>query len=209
MMTMKEPEMSPKSSKMLRSCVAIFLLCLVVSTGVGQVRAVSTGIDGIVAQIVKARDLTSGYVSLAATSFQKGSPELLAAQKLYIAAYSDNTAWDSYVASSLRGGRARHLNSDDQYQKNADRATVSATRFVQYVDEKTNAQSKAVLTVLSSLADLGVKLWTNISDKNKKDRESAASNFENVTKWKSWDELVLTSRSLETGKSKSDVAPPK
>ncbi len=174
----------------IRVPIAIFVVLSIICATQAQTQISPSTINGIIAQIVKARDFSSGYVSLASNSFAKGTPEYTQSQKLYIAAYSDNTAWNAYVAASIRAGKAKHLNNDDDYQKLADTATKSSTAFVTYVDAKTQPQSKAVLTILSSLADLGIKLWIDVSDKVTKDREVTASNFEKATKWVSWDGLV-------------------
>jgi len=171
-------------------CLASLLVCALFFSARAHAQTSPASVNEIIAQIVKARDLSSGYVSLASSTFAKGTPDYIQSQKLYIAAYSDNTAWNAYVAAAIRAGKLKHLNNDDEYQKLSDTAAKSSTTFVTYVDTKTQPQSKAVLTILSSLADLGIKLWTDVSDKITKDRELTASNFEKATKWVSWDGLV-------------------
>jgi hypothetical protein len=182
--------MKPFSKMGTIGSLTIFFVFALVFVARARTQTNPASVNEIIAQIVKVRDFSSGYVSLANSNFAKGTPDYVQSQKLYIAAYSDNTAWNAYVAAAIRAGKLKHLNNDDEYQKLSDTAAKSSTVFVTYVDTKTQPQSRAVLTILSSLADLGIKLWTDVSDKITRDRELTASNFEKATKWVSWDGLV-------------------
>jgi hypothetical protein len=137
-------------------------------------------------EIVKAREYTASYVALAKQKLK--DDDLVQAQKLYADAYADYSGWNSYVETALRNGKAKKLNLDDQYQKQAEDATKAATKFVGFVDTKTG-QTKAVVAVLSSLADLGLKLWNGVKDRQTKDRNTAADSFAKATKWSSWSDI--------------------
>jgi hypothetical protein len=166
------------------------MLSVTMLVGLGQPAFAKDQTAEITAEIVKAREYTASYVSLAKRSL-KGD-DLTQAEKLYATAYANYSGWDAYVKTALRDGKAKNLNKDDDYQKKADEASGAATKFVAFVDSKTGQQSKAILPILSSLADLGLKLWNGIKDRQTKDRAAAADAFDKDTKWSSWNDLKVT-----------------
>jgi hypothetical protein len=174
----------------------VFLTIVVVALGIGCFAGDAKQTDSVgitIAKIVKARDYTAQFVVLAKKSFKEGTPEYNQAFKLYATAYSDYGAWDAYLAEALATGRIKEkkpLPNDSQYDDLSSSATKSATAFVSYVDSNTQGQSKAVVAILSSLADLGLKLWTGISDKNTKDRTAASKRFSDATAWQSWVQIT-------------------
>ena len=174
----------------------MLLTCVVVALEIGCFSADTKQTDSVgitIAKIVKARDYTAQFVVLAKKSFKEGTPEYNQAFKLYATAYSDYGAWNAYLAEALATGRVKEkkpLPNDSQYDDLSSSATKSATTFVSYVDSNTQGQSKAVVAILSSLADLGLKLWTGISDKNTKDRTAASKRFSDATTWQSWEQVT-------------------
>jgi hypothetical protein len=145
----------------------------------------------ITAEIVKAREYTASYVAIAKRSL-KGD-DLTQAEKLYATAYSDYSGWNAYLKTALQDGTAKgnNLNGDKTYQKMAGDASEAATKFVEFVESKTT-QSKAILPILSSLADMGLKLWNGIKDRQTKDRAAKADAFQKDTKWSSWVDIKVT-----------------
>jgi hypothetical protein len=149
-------------------------------------------LDAVIAKVVKARDYTTQFVVLAKKSFKEGTPEYNQAFKLYAAAYSDYDSWNAYLTSALAAGRVKGrtaLPHDSKYDDLSAAATNSATKFVSYVDSNTPGQEKAVVTILSSLADLGLKLWTGISKKITDDRNALSKRFADATQWQSWEQI--------------------
>jgi hypothetical protein len=149
----------------------------------------AVNIDATTADIVQVRTFTSQYVLLANSRFKSDSPEYAQAYKLYAKAYSNYSAWNSYLTSAIRAGRTKHLPSDPKYTGVAANASQSATAFTNYVDEQTS-QSKAVTTIITALASLGIDLWTKWSNKISADRAAAATAFATDTKWQSWNEII-------------------
>lgn len=173
-------------------CAAIFIsFFLLTNQSPAQQPASNTtiNIDSTTADIVQARTFTSQYVLLANSRFKSDSPQYTQAYKLYAKAYSDYTAWNSYLASAIRSGRTKRLPSDPKYAKAASTASQSAAAFTNYVDVQTS-QSKAITTALTALAGLGIDLWTKWSNKISAERTAAATAFTTDTKWQSWNEIV-------------------
>src|SRR5580704_16705479 len=149
-----------KIVKILASSLAsVCVLALFTTLIVGIDLKAEDNTASITAEIVKAREYTASFVTLAKGNLK--GPDLTEAEKLYAAAYSNYSGWDAYVETALRDGKAKKLNTDEKYQKWSDDATSTGTKFVAFVDSKTG-QSKAVVAILSSLADLGLKLWNGI-----------------------------------------------
>jgi hypothetical protein len=158
--------------------------------GLTQLASAADPTAEITSEIVKAREYTASYVVLAKQNL-KGN-DLIQAEKLYATAYANYSAWNAYVTASLRNGtKGKNLNKDTNYQKEASDASGAATTFVAFVDSKTGQQSKAILPTLSSLADLGMKLWNGIKDRIDKDRTAAADAFAKDTKWSSWNDIKV------------------
>jgi hypothetical protein len=178
-----------KNSTMFRVVPVMFVFAMILILAAAlQARATDQTAE-ITAEIVKAREYTASYVAIAKRSL-KGD-DLTQAEKLYATAYANYSGWNAYVKTALRDGKAKNLNKDEDYQKKADDASGGATKFVAFVDSKT-AQSKAILPILASLADLGLKLWNGIKDRQAKDRTAAADAFEKDTKWLSWNDIKVT-----------------
>jgi hypothetical protein len=156
----------------------------------GAVASNQNSIDATIAQIVEARDYTAQYVVLAKQAFKPSSAEYTDAFKLYADAYAKYGAWDAYVSSALRAGRSKKLTNNPDYQAIATDASHSAIAFTGYVDSNTNGQAKAVTTILASLADLGLKLWTGISTQITQQRTTAANAFDAATSWQSWAQIT-------------------
>jgi len=142
----------------------------------------------ITAQIVKARDSTAEYVVMAKKSLTNPS-DLQQAQKLYIDAYADYDAWVAYVKTALQDGKAKNLNKDAEYQKVSSEAATAGNKFTAFVDSKTG-EPKAVSALLSSLGALGLQLWNGIKDRQQNDRATAATSFEQTTKWSPWEAIT-------------------
>src|SRR5580692_10781167 len=66
-----------------------------------------TSVEGITAEIVKARGLTSQMVVLANKNYPAGSDKYNRAFTLYAEAYGNYTAWAAYLTASLRAGHAK------------------------------------------------------------------------------------------------------
>jgi hypothetical protein len=141
----------------------------------------------ITARIVQARDYTASYVALAKRSMATNPSDLQQAEKFYASAYADYNAWVAYVKAALQDGKTRNLSKDTDYQKIASDAASAGTTFTNFVDSKTGGPSKAVNVILSSLGALGLQLWNGIKDRRQQDRATAATNFEQETKWSPWD----------------------
>jgi hypothetical protein len=142
----------------------------------------------ITAQIVEARDYTESFVVLAKQSFAKTPADLEESQKLYASAYAKYNKWVQYVKTSLQQGQAKKLANDQDYQNIATEASGAATQFTTFVNSKTG-ETKAVTVVISALADLGLKLWNGIKDRQTKDRNAAADAFEKDAKWLPWQDI--------------------
>ena len=143
----------------------------------------------IVAKIVQARAYTSSYVVLAKQSFVSSPADLQQAQKLYAFAYANYSAWVAYVVTALQDGRGKNLSNDTDYQKVSSDASMAGNQFTEFVDSKTGS-TKAVSVILSSLGALGLQLWNGIKDRQQKDRGTAATNFEQQTKWSPWESIT-------------------
>jgi hypothetical protein len=178
----------------LRNIIALLFLGTLTVGSQGQSTAAQpaapqASIGSTIDEIVKAREYTAEYVSTANGYFTKNSKEYLHARALYADALSKYSGWDAYVASAIRKGNSKKLNSDPQYKKDASDAVKSASAFTDYVSEQT-VQGKAVTAVISALADLGIQVWTKWRNQIGTERETAAKDFETATKWSSWDEIV-------------------
>lgn len=179
----------------LKACKIALAVLMVLGAGQITLRAADkpqSSIDATVARVVKARDYTAQFVVLAKKSFKEGSPEYNQAFKLYAEAFSDYNGWNAYVASALASGRIKDkkpLPNDSNYDDISASAVKSATAFVSYVDSNTQGQSKAVVAILSQLADFGLKLWAGISTKNAQDRAAASKRFVDATTWQSWEQI--------------------
>lgn len=199
----------PKLSKFIfcaAICNSFFLRPPHASSAQQPVISPAINVDSTTADIVQARTLTSQYVLLANSRFNSDGPEYAQAYKLYAEAYSNYSAWNSYLTSAIRGGRTKHLPSDPKYTAVATNASRSATAFTDYVDQRTG-QSKAVTTVITALAGLGIDLWTKWSNKISADRTAAAAAFATDTKWQSWKEIV-SGTPPETAKPESKAVTP-
>jgi hypothetical protein len=159
-----------------------------------------TSTEGITAAIVKARGFTSAMVVLAAKNYPEGSDKYNQAFTLYAHAYSDYTAWAAYLTTALRAGHAKHLNTNQEYDQIASTAEASSSAFTNYVTTNTPGASEShdVTTIISGLADLGLKLWTGISKQITTQRNNAATSFCESTKWQTWQELTDTNAPKET-----------
>jgi len=194
---------------MLKSVMLVLLGLACIATKAEGADTATSNIDATIAQVVRARDYTAQFVVLAKKSFKAGSPEYNQAFKLYAAAYSDYGAWDAYLASALASGRVKDkkpLPNDSHYDDLSSTATKSATVFVSYVDTNTQGASKAVVAILSSLADLGLKLWTGISAKKAQDRAALSKRFSDATVWQTWEQITDGS-SPNVAPSKTDSKP--
>ena len=180
------------------------LLLLVMVPSVHGVPRQGDPTASIVAQIVKARDYTAEYVVLAKQSLAKNPSDLQQAQKLYILAYADYNAWVAYVKTGLQDGKAKHLNTDAEYQTISSYASTAGNAFTSFVDSKTG-EPKAVNVLLSSLGALGLQLWNGIKDRQQKDRATAATNFEQGTKWSPWE--AITEDSLKNPQPSPSTKP--
>jgi hypothetical protein len=151
-----------------------------------------TTVEGVIAEIVKARGYTSGMVVLANKNFTTGSEKYNRAFTLYAQAYGDYTAWAAYLTAALRAGHTKHLNNNQEYNQVATTASASGSAFTNYVVTNTPGagESHAIVTILSGLADLGIKLWTDISKQVTLQRNNAATSFCESTKWQTWQELT-------------------
>lgn len=172
----------------------LFLEFLIITLSIGTPHAnaqktQNAKIPELTAEIVKARAYTSQFVVLAKKSFEENSPEYNAAYKLYADAYRDYSGWNAYLTAAITQGKAKDITTDSTYDKYSADAVKSAATFVNYVDSNTPGQQKAVVTILSSLADLGLKLWLGISNKRASDRATLATNFCSMTYWQSWNEI--------------------
>lgn len=141
------------------------------------------------AAIVKARDYTAEYVLIAKQSLAKEPADLQQAQKLYARAYADYNAWVAYVKTALQDGKDKQLGKDAEYQKISSEAGTAGSAFTAFVDSKTG-EPKAVNVLLSSLGALGLQLWNGIKDRQQKDRATAATNFEQTSKWSTWEAIT-------------------
>jgi hypothetical protein len=178
------------------SCYCMFLISIFyLSHCEGQPTKQVSDVDSTIAEIVRVRQLTAQYVVLSKSSFKQGSAEYNKAFGLYAIAYSNYSAWNAYMASALASGRIKSkkpilTDSGSEYDELSSKATKSSTEFVSYVTSNIEGESKAVTTILSSLADLGVKLWTEVSQKNAQDRAAASKRFLDATTWQSWNQIT-------------------
>ncbi|MEG9434909.1 hypothetical protein JAO29_01795 [Edaphobacter sp. HDX4] len=159
----------------------------------------SMPIEETQSKIVESRTLTSEYVRLAHKTLAAGSPECLKAFKLYAAAYSAYSGWDEYVAAAIEKGDSKHIDHDSLYTIKATAASQNAEKFVNFVDEKTNGESKALLPALSSLTDLGIKIWNEIRKEKLENRTNAAKSFRNATAWQTWDQITSSTTQRPCG----------
>jgi hypothetical protein len=156
------------------------------------------------AQIVKARDYTTEYVVIAKQAFAKNASDLQQARKLYASAYAGYGAWVAYVKTALQDGKIKRLGTDSEYQKTSVAATNAANTFTAFVDSKT-PESKAVNAIFSSFGALGLQLWNGIKDQKQKERDAAATNFEQTVKWSAWE--AITEDSLAKPKPSEPTKP--
>jgi hypothetical protein len=177
------------------SCVQLSTLQLeasVAQPSLDSQTAAPTSVEGVTAEIVKARGLTSQLVVLANKNYPAGSDKYNRAFILYAEAYSDYTAWAAYLTAALRVGHAKHLNNNPDYDRVATAAEASGSAFTNYVTANTPGagESHVITTLISSLADLGIKLWTGISKQITTQRNNSATGFCEATKWQTWQEIT-------------------
>jgi midasin (ATPase involved in ribosome maturation) len=115
--------------------------------------------------------------------------QLNEAEALYNDAYTDYGAWNRYISDSLKDGTELKRDNASYKQQSLD-ATNSATKFINYVDDKTS-QPKAATTLASQLFDLGFNAWTKISEMEQKKKDAAIADFTQETKWQSWNEIKV------------------
>jgi hypothetical protein len=190
-------------------CVVVGLWPVVGTAQLPQAQTTATSptsVDGTISDIVKARSYTTEFVNIAKDTFKSDSKEYLQAHKLYASAFANYSAWDAYVASAIRNGNSKKINTDPKYKKVTTDATESANTFTDYVNKNTG-QDKAITTVISALADLGIELWIKWSNKAQADRAAAATAFETATKWQNWDEIGGASEKQPTKSTPKPAAP--
>lgn len=175
---------------MVKNTLAI-ILCLIVAIPQSHCSAKNNAVIAeTIADIVRARALTEQSVLFAASHMKANNANYKKAYQLYAEALANYSAWDEYVASSLNGGTAKNLLNDENYQKESLSASKSATRFIDFVDKQTEGPSNAIIPTISSLADLGIKLWTAVSKQRAQERADAAKYFIDRTKWRTWGQIT-------------------
>jgi hypothetical protein len=142
----------------------------------------------ITSQIVEIRDKTQSYVGIAKGALHDS--DLVQAQKLYSDVFSTGNAWNTYVGTSIRDGKTKipSLKNDPVYQERSKKVMTAETNFLTFVDSKTTVD-KAVMTIISATADLGWKLWTQVADRRKQERNAAADALTTATKWSAWADI--------------------
>jgi hypothetical protein len=178
-------------TRVLTACVAATIAAIVfASNGLAQGSAKDEQlVRGATAQIVSAKTKARGYVlEFKASSFKDSSPEYTQARRLYVEAQSQFAGWASYLKSAIADNQTRDLQKDQTYFKLSKDAGVSAQSFVTFVEDKTGA-SKAILPAISGLADLGLKVWNGIKDREAKDRATRADAFAKDVQWEDWDKI--------------------
>jgi hypothetical protein len=176
-------------------CAAI-VVTLLVGTACSSLTQTSPAsvadVKSTTAEIVQARTLTSQYVLWVHGRFKNDSKEYTRAYDLYAKAYANYSSWNIYVTSAIRAGQSKHLANDQKYKTVAATATQSATVFNDFV-QKQMGSDRAISTVITALADLGIDIWTKCSSKITADRVAAATAFAADTKWQSWSEIIAAS----------------
>jgi hypothetical protein len=132
-----------------------------------QKQSTKFDVDDTTGAIACARTVASERVMLLSQRFSPNTPDYQTAVKEYGNAEGAYNAWDAYLVSAIGSGREKKLDRNpakDVYNGYVARATTGYNEFIGYSDSKTGTPSKAVTTVISSLADLGLSVWTKWKD---------------------------------------------
>jgi hypothetical protein len=137
--------------------------------------------------IVKARDLSRDQVVDVKERFKPADPEYRHARQLYRQAFADFDAWTLVLAAGIQAGATRDLRSDKAYQDATEAAKRSAAEFSAYV-ESVIGTSKGV-SALTSIVDLGLKLWVGWHQEAFKVRKEIADDLAQKAKWEVWEAI--------------------
>lgn len=143
-----------------------------------------------VGSIVEARNLTESYVAIAKDHLDSKTDAYTTAQEKYAAAYAKYSAWLAQLETAISTGKSAHLDENADFLQRGQDAGNAAKEFVEYVDQASKTQTKAITTILSSLAETGLKLWQGFVEQRKKNAKDLIADLDQRAKWKSWSELV-------------------
>lgn len=154
-----------------------------------------------IASVVGARDSIRGYVTDVDSAYKVTDPEYVRARDLYRTALGKYNGWSAAVAEAIAAGKEKKLRKDTAYKNIADQASNASSEFVMYV-QSLRGQTKD-LSVLTTLADLGLRIWNGFKDRQKKDRKERSEYFLSATKWDAW-EAIATPPKDNNGKEEED-----
>jgi hypothetical protein len=171
------------------TCLTVLLLWAPVVKA-GEKAKPRLDIAYFVGSMVEARNLTESYVGIARDHLDPKSDAYTTSQEKYAAAYSKYSGWLGQLETAISTGKSAHLDEDAEFIQRGEEASAAAKDFVEFVDRASKTQTRAVTTILSSLADTGLKLWQGFVEQKKKNAKDLIADLDQRAKWKSWSELL-------------------
>lgn len=114
------------------------------------------------------------------------------AQQKYIAAYSAYDGWLAALKTGIASGKSKQLAKDENYKTVAADASKAAAEFVNFATPHISANQRGTrgfITVLGSLAKLGVDVWQAYT-KGKAERAKEYAEYVGTqVQWREWDKL--------------------
>jgi len=124
-----------------------------------------------------------------------GNPKYDILMNEYVDAYSKYDGWVSVLKSAIVAGKEKNLSSDREYAQIAKDASSASQKFVQDAIDATESATNrgvGVIAVLSSLADIGVKVWNSYASGSQERRMKYADYVANDIKWRGWEDISVS-----------------
>jgi hypothetical protein len=113
-----------------------------------------------------------------------------AAKTKYDDAFANYDGWVTALKTAIVVGKERKINEDQDYKDIAKKAGDTGDAFVNYVIENTRSRRGGFLAILGPLADVGIKIWKEIKDKQTAQRNALGKIVEEEGRWRSWDDIA-------------------
>lgn len=146
-------------------------------------------------KIVHAREIVRGKVVQMKLA-PVGSPNMATARDKYNTAYAAYAEWIEVLRLSIENGDAAGDLRDpkssvgQRYAAVSKAASDAGIEFIKYVDQTTAAQTKGgAIAALSSLVDVGIKVWKEAKSRSDDRRRAAAKTLAETTQWERWDDI--------------------
>lgn len=124
--------------------------------------------------IVESRETARTYVRSIKNDWDSSTKEYKEAKKKYGLAKAKYDGWVAAVKFAILTNTVEDLSKDKSYKKQCEETTKTIKAFVDYAESlPTKPQEKGILSILTSLFDLGGKVVDKIGDYKKKSAEAA------------------------------------